>query len=377
MHFKFLSEVGEHYANETTVHLEGSGPAKVGGEVAEGPPQALRMSALRSLAAGVLKAKTNYQRLTNDYTGTHGKNVSAGIQAKAAALLQASGGTLRHTQGSPPASAVTAQMIADARAEYEKQLRHFQNQGGVLKRDGTLDWGASDQVVVYDRNAAAQDLTRLRIRGGLLYTDDAGQTPFDTANLSTFFSKLGYAIYVMSEEGNIHAANHAIGYRHHSTLLGAANTAAAGEMKVDRGALTWISNKSGHYTPGVQHFVQVLHILQKRGVNLAAVRVQFHTRLGKTDYATVGDFISQLMPEEDYYHAKMIAYINSYPIQRITLLIQGNGWRFPTYDEYYRQNQKALIDVKTGQTVSHQAACRFFKDMRLTCNPVVQVGIGR
>ena len=65
---------------------------------------------------------------------------------------------------------------------------------------------------------AAQDLTRLRVKSGLLYTDDAGTSLFDTTNLSTFFSKVGYAIDVMSEEGSIHAANHAIGYKHQSNL---------------------------------------------------------------------------------------------------------------------------------------------------------------
>lgn len=35
---------------------------------------------------------------------------------------------------------------ATAKAAYEAALRHFQNQGGVVKDDGTLDWGASDQL---------------------------------------------------------------------------------------------------------------------------------------------------------------------------------------------------------------------------------------
>jgi len=117
----------------------------------------------------------------------------------------------------------------------------------------------------------------------------------------------------MSEEGNIHASTHAIGYKHHSSLLTAAHTAAAGEMKVEKGELKWISNKSGHYTPAVQHFIQVLHFLQKKGIDLAAVQIQFHTASGKTNYSTVSDFLATLKPEEDYYHAKMIGYMNSKP----------------------------------------------------------------
>ena len=363
MHFKFLSEVGEHYATETTAHL-------LHGDVA--PQMPLRMVALRGLAAGLLKAKTEYERLDRQHRGIHGSGVSPRIQARAAMFAQ----------GSEAASRVSAEAVATAKGQYESALRHFQNQGGVVTNDGRLDWSASDQLVIYDRTAAAQDLTKLRVKNGLLYTDDAGNNLFDTSNLSTFFSKVGYAIYVMSEEGNIHAANHAIGYKHHSSLLAAANAAGAGEMKVEKGALKWISNKSGHYAPGVHQFIQVLHLMQKRGIDLGPVRVQFHTRQGKTEYATVGDFLASLNPEEDYYHAKMIAYINSAPFPTIDAMVQANGWRFPTGDEYHRLNLKGILNAATGQAISHKAVCQFFKAQGLACDPLVytdllQKGTGR
>lgn len=374
MHFKFLSEVGYHYGTETTTHLMHTNNAT-------GATAPLRLVALRGLSAGLLKAKTMYERLDMQHRGLHGPKVSQGIKDRAAALMQASGGNLRYG-GSAAPSPVTAEQVATAKAAYEAALRHFQNQGGVVNDDGTLDWGASDQLVIYDRTAAAQDLTKLRVRGGLLYTDDAGANPFDTSQLSTFFSKVGFAIYVMSEEGNIHAANHAIGYRHHSSLMAAANAAGAGEMKVENGRLKWISNKSGHYTPGAPHFIQTLHMLQKQNVDLGGVAVQFHTAAGKTDYSTMADFLAALSPEEDYYHAKMIAYINSQPFPAINALVQANGWRFPDWNEYYTQGKKGLIDQATGHPISHKLAAQYFKRQGVVCNPVaypalLQSGAGR
>jgi hypothetical protein len=374
MHFKFLSEVGHHYGSETTNHLMHTNNAT-------GATAPLRMVALRGLSAGLLRAKTMYERLDMQYRGLHGPRVSQGIKDAAAALMQASGGTLRYGGRAQP-SPVSADQVATAKAEYEAALRHFQNQGGVVNDDGTLDWGASDRLVVYDRTAAAQDLTKLRVRGGLLYTDDAGANPFDTSQLSTFFSKVGYAIYVMSEEGNIHAANHAIGYRHHSSLMAAANAAGAGEMKVENGRLKWISNKSGHYVPGTPQFIQTLHMLQKQTVDLGAVAVQFHTATGKTEYATVADFLATLDPEEDYYHAKMIAYINSRPYPVIDALVQANGWRFPDWNEYYTQGKKGLLDQATGNPIPHKLAAQYFKRQGVACDPnaypaLLQSGAGR
>jgi len=49
-------------------------------------------------------------------------------------------------------------------------------QSGARANDGTLDWAASDQLVVYDRALADQNLTKLRIKNGRLYADDAGRT---------------------------------------------------------------------------------------------------------------------------------------------------------------------------------------------------------
>src|SRR5262245_51055435 len=140
MHFKFLSEVGQHYATETTIQLTHTTP--------RGVTSPLRKVILVGLAADVLRAKTQYEQLSQNYRSQHGHgaNVKAGIEARAAAWLQAAGATPNPRGGAP---AVSADEVSRAKGVYDAALRHFQNQGGVLAHDGTLDWAASDELVVY------------------------------------------------------------------------------------------------------------------------------------------------------------------------------------------------------------------------------------
>ena len=52
---------------------------------------------------------------------------------------------------------------------------------------------------------------------------------------------------------------------HHSTLNAAKDVAAAGEISIDNGKVTKISNKSGHYKPKFEHLLQVVEDLLKNG----------------------------------------------------------------------------------------------------------------
>ena len=126
-------------------------------------------------------------------------------------------------------------------------------QGAVLKPNGEIHWSLTQGVVVYDRTAEAKELTRLRFGGGMLYTDDACKVAFDTTESVTQHMGPGWAIYVMSPTGNLHASSHSVGHRHHSSLLAGTEVAGAGEVKVLGGKLVHISNKSGHYAPGPPH----------------------------------------------------------------------------------------------------------------------------
>jgi hypothetical protein len=94
---------------------------------------------------------------------------------------------------------------------------------------------------------------------------------YDTSGSYSVFSGEGWAIYVMDSGGKIYAHRHMVSRFHHSSFLAGGDVAGAGEIKVERGELKGISNKSGHYRPGPEHLVQVLQELRSRGVKLEGV----------------------------------------------------------------------------------------------------------
>ncbi len=172
-------------------------------------------------------------------------------------------------------------------------------QGAWFGPEGRLLWPETLKLrVVYDAELAKQNATRITIKnGGRLHTPDGKF--LDTAKFVTHFSGPGKAIYVMSATGNLHVHSHSVGHFHHSSLLAGAPVAGAGEIEVQRGLITWLSNKSGHYRPGRDHLLQVLGMLQSKGVDLAFPLSV--VGLGAGDYPSVEEFMkNQLIDDEGF-----------------------------------------------------------------------------
>jgi len=117
---------------------------------------------------------------------------------------------------------------------------------------------------------APQDRANYELSGGTTFIRGGG-VKYDTSGSYSKFKGVGFGIFVMGSNGKIYAGDHRIGLFHHSSLLAGGAVAGAGELKVIGGALKWITNKSGHYTPTAAQTIQVLAELQRRGVDLAAV----------------------------------------------------------------------------------------------------------
>jgi hypothetical protein len=115
-----------------------------------------------------------------------------------------------------------------------------------------------------------QARTRVEFRGGLLHRSDAHAQPgkVDTADSVTFLSGVGYEIFVADSSNNVHMASHKIGKYHHSSLLAGSTVSMAGEMRVVDGKIKYMSNKSGHYMPSMESFIQFLNFLEKDGIDL-------------------------------------------------------------------------------------------------------------
>lgn len=109
---------------------------------------------------------------------------------------------------------------------------------------------------------------------GRLYTTEG--IPFDTgAATSRWANADARAIFVMDEHGNLYASNtYRVGRFHHSSFLAGAPVAAAGEVTVLQGRLTFLSNRSGHYQPSPDTLKVVLRVLGESGIDVDSVEVE-------------------------------------------------------------------------------------------------------
>ena len=254
--------------------------------------------------------------------------------------------------------------VGKARDKLLQQERWLTRMGAKLTDTGHIDWGFSFQTVVYDMQLQEQGLTRLRFQGGRLFTDDAFKQPLDTRSMVTANMGPGFAIYVMSETGNLHVSSHSVGHRHHSSLLAGANVAGAGELQAKDGTLVWISNKSGHYFPAAAHFLQTIHSLSKKGVPLDAVRASFlfvGSPQKGVPYANVAAFLTamQVGGQNDFELDKLLSYLMTLPFAAFSAMIAGNGWRWVTGAEH-NAGLRAVVTT-AGVQVPHRDVRRWLK----------------
>lgn len=87
----------------------------------------------------------------------------------------------------------------------------------------------------------------------------------------------GYAIYVMSPDGDIYVSGHEVGRFHHSSFLAGGEAAGAGEVKIIDGRVIALTNKSGHYAPTYVHVAQTLREFRDSlGQDLSQVELILH-----------------------------------------------------------------------------------------------------
>ena len=81
-------------------------------------------------------------------------------------------------------------------------------------------------------------------------------------------------LYVMDAHGNIFIESTKNDLRVHSDFLAGEPVAAAGEIWIENGVVSWINDGSGHYKPKLKFTNQFLKELDARGVDLSNVHVE-------------------------------------------------------------------------------------------------------
>ena len=210
-------------------------------------------------------------------------------------------------QNTPQKLKERQKILNDRVVEYRKWLSR---QGASFRNNYEIDHaGLKNKVVKYDFELSKQGATKVTIAGNQILTHD--NQLLDTKKMVTHHSGPGFAIYVISGEGNFHVASHKVGQYHHSSILAGGKVACAGEMKVTNGILSFISNKSGHYRPDNDDLLHALAILQKNGnsMHFAVNRLAANNKVEK--YPSVDAFLTDIGQDDETVlrHRKEVAEI--------------------------------------------------------------------
>ena len=354
-HYPFLAAIGSSYAAEQGSVAPGGDPHNNGAHRTKflDTTAARYRNALIQLAAAQADADAAAAAKPAPFVGS--------VKDRARAF-----GNVGTNQAVDQANQVALKdRVHKAQALVKKNKDWLERMGARLRADNTIDWGFSARTVVYDNSPLLQGLTRLRVHGGRIFMDDAHQQPLETRKMVTANMGPGYCIYVMSERGDIHVSSHSVADRHHSSLLAGGNVAGAGEMQVWDGTLKWISNKSGHYFPECEHFLQTLHSFQKKGVALDGVKVGFLFAGGPskgTPYPSVPAFLFAKQAEgiPDFELSKLLQVLARVPFPQFAASAAAKGWRWVT-DPEYAAGQRGVLTL-AGVQVPHRDVRKWLKN---------------
>jgi hypothetical protein len=119
---------------------------------------------------------------------------------------------------------------------------------------------------VHYMDEVEREQSRLFVDGEGRLRSAADGSLFDTTGGGTVRSS-GRAIFVMDGNGNLYATmDQQVGHIHHSSLLGGADVAGAGEIRVEGGRLVDMTDQSGHYQPTAETNDRALDALRSQGL---------------------------------------------------------------------------------------------------------------
>jgi Domain of unknown function (DUF4157) len=130
-------------------------------------------------------------------------------------------------------------------------------------------WGTK---VKYLNESERADLELFIGDDGLAY-DMYGKLMDTSSGNSIFANNKGTSIFVMDSNGRIFVSNyHEVGLFHHSSILAGKPVAAAGEIQIKNGIISYVSRSSGHYKPEAVFLNQFKSELNYRGVDTNSIK---------------------------------------------------------------------------------------------------------
>ena len=126
-------------------------------------------------------------------------------------------------------------------------------------------------------DAATRKNYVVHVAGGMCMQ---GGTPFSTDDMSTVHSGRGFAIFVIDMNDNLYAASHKLGMFHHSSFTAGEQVRGAGELIIKAGRIKYVSAKSGHYKPTMDHLLYTIRLFRDKGVSLDSFHVLAWDKFG-------------------------------------------------------------------------------------------------
>ncbi len=248
-----------------------------------------------------------------------GTNVQAFIRASAKAKLRRAGERFKHLFAGTsngrlkPMVNIYHPEFMDVHNRYGRKLMFFFDAWkSSVSTDSFIDWmkkfdaGLTDQLglkpeefdklknsqyalltqdnrpniekIVYLNEEQRKDY-ELKIENGLIKTDREGilNTPPSTADHPQAH------VFVVSGKGKIYTAIYQRGTMNHSSFLAGAPVRSAGELIVENGKITAITDKSGHYETSREMLLEGVKALRRKGVDLSQVTVILNSHPLATD----------------------------------------------------------------------------------------------
>lgn len=197
--------------------------------------------------------------------------------------------------------------------------------------------------------AAERDIYRVIILNGLVQKENyssRGYKPFSTLKMSSH-GKDRLAAFTINLDGEFSVFEHKSKADRvaHSTMNNSRALLFAGEIKIEGGKITLITDHSGHYQPELENVFHLLKYLYRQGVNLDAIAIDLYAKLELPEITSVERPDLNFKHHKHVYNARMI-FETMVNLEKLKALDKTREFitkrRFGTVDPPQKAEQKEL-----------------------------------